>query len=380
MKRKVVITTGTRADYGFLRPVIRRMIASKKIKPYVIVTGTHLSKKHGMTINEIKKDGLPIYATIKMMPKDDTLYSMSRTLGEGIIGFSDIFKKLQPHINLVLGDRDEMFASAIAAYHMNIPNAHIHGGDKSGGLDEYTRHAITKISNIHFAATKISRKRIIKMGEDSNHVYFTGSPSIDDLRDGEISSKKELETKYHTSFGNDTVLLVQHPVTTQVYNVEKQISNTLNAIIQLKKSIIAIAPNSDAGGMKIFNYLKKYSQKYEFIKLYPSVPRRDYLGMLNNCAALIGNSSSGFIEASFFSIPVVNIGIRQQEREGGTSVINVKDMSSRSILLATLKALSMPRKKKKKFIYGNGTAAIKIVKILEKINLNSGLIEKTISY
>jgi len=380
MKRKITITTGTRADYGFLRPIIRRMIASKKIQPYVIVTGTHLSKKHGMTINEIHRDDYTVYATIKMMPQNDSLYSMSKVLGEGIIRFSNIFKKLQPDINLVLGDRDEMLASSIAAYHMNIPNAHIHGGDKSGGLDEYTRHAITKISNIHFAATKKSFTRIIKMGENPKYVFLTGSPSIDDLGNGDISSKEELEAKYHISFGSETILLVQHPVTTQVYDVEKQISNTLNAIIKLKKPIIAIAPNSDAGGTKIFNYIKKYSQKYNFIRLYPSVPRRDYLGMLNNCAALVGNSSSGFIEASFFSVPVVNIGVRQQERERDSCVTDVKDVSSRSILLAIRKALSLPRIKKTSLIYGNGTAAIKIVEILEKIKVNQELIEKTISY
>src|SRR5579872_1677270 len=150
-KRKILVTTGTRADYGILRPVLQAIRASKKLQLYLVVTGTHLSKKHGFTINEIKNDGFRIFAKINMTPKGDTRYFMSKTLGEGITAFSKIFEKIRPDINLVLGDRDEMLASAIVSYHMNVPNAHIAGGDQSGGIDEYTRHAITKISNVHFS-------------------------------------------------------------------------------------------------------------------------------------------------------------------------------------------------------------------------------------
>lgn len=158
MKRKIFVTTGTRAEYGLLYPILKQILKSKKLELILIVTGSHLSKKHGYTINEIKKDKIPIHAKIPMIPKDDTNYSMAITLGEGIIRLSKIFKKFNPDINLILGDRDEMLASALVASHLNIPNAHIHGGDISGGIDEYNRHAITKISNIHFAATKKVKK------------------------------------------------------------------------------------------------------------------------------------------------------------------------------------------------------------------------------
>ena len=160
-RRKILVTTGTRAEYGIFIPVLEKIEMSKKLDLLLVVTGTHNSKKYGMTINEIKKDGFKISKIIKILPKSDTLYSTTQSLGEGIISFSKVFKKLKPDINLILGDRDEMLASAISAYHMNIPNAHIHGGDKSGGLDEYNRHAITKISNIHFPATEKSKKRIL---------------------------------------------------------------------------------------------------------------------------------------------------------------------------------------------------------------------------
>ena len=180
-KRNIVVTTGTRADYGILRPVLDEIKNSKKLDLRLIVTGSHFSKEHGMTVNQIKKDGYEIAAKINMIPKKDSQFESTKILGEAIISFSKIFKKLKPDINLILGDRDEMLASAIAAYHMNIPNAHIHGGDKSGGLDEYTRHAITKLSNIHFAATKKSANRILQMGEKSEFIIHTGSPSIDEI-------------------------------------------------------------------------------------------------------------------------------------------------------------------------------------------------------
>ncbi|TLX80369.1 MAG: UDP-N-acetylglucosamine 2-epimerase (hydrolyzing) [Thaumarchaeota archaeon] len=382
MKRKISVTTGTRAEYGILRPVIKSILQSKKLELYLVVTGTHLSKKHGFTINEIKKDGFKIFKTINMIPKKDTAYFMSKTLGEGIIAFSNIFSQIQPHINLVLGDRDEMLASAIAAYHMNIPNAHIHGGDKSGGIDEYTRHAITKISNIHFAATKKSKNRIIKMGENPKYVFLTGSPSLDEVINNNITKKIDLEKFYGFKFSGNEILLLQHPTTTESEHSEKQISNILKAIVNLRITTIAIAPNSDAGNKTIFDYLKSYSKKYDFIKFYTSLPRRDFLGMLHNCGVLVGNSSSGIIEASYFRIPVVNIGIRQKGREKNSTIFDVKDVTVKSIQNMILKAL---KTKRPGFtigtnVYGNGNASKKIVQYLEQIPLNKDLIQKQIFY
>ncbi|MGI0010647.1 MAG: UDP-N-acetylglucosamine 2-epimerase [Nitrosopumilaceae archaeon] len=382
MKRKILVTTGIRAEYGILRPVLQAIQKSKKLELYLVVTGTHLSKKHGMTINEIKRDGFQITATIEMMPKNDTLYSMSKKLGEGIVAFSEIIHKLKPHVNLVLGDRDEMLASAIAAYHMNIPNVHIHGGDKSRGIDEYNRHAITKMSNIHFVATKKSKERVIRMGEDPKRVFLTGSPSIDEIISGKISNKKELEKQYKIKFTGKEILLVQHPVTTQAEFSEKQIRQTLDAIVKIGNTTIAISPNSDAGNKAIFKYLKLFSSKYDFIRMYASLPRSDYLGMIKNCGVLVGNSSSGMIEASYFQTPVVNIGIRQEGRERGKSVFDVKEDSTKSIYYAILKALKMRKciKTSRDYVYGYGKASKKIVRCLEKINFNKDLIQKQIVY
>ncbi len=381
MKRKIVVTTGTRAEYGLLRLLLNEIKSSKKLELNLIVAGMHLSKKHGNTIKEIRNDGFQIYDKVKMIPTGNSPYDMSKTLGLGILKFSKIFHKLKPEINVILGDRDESFASAIAAFHMNIPNAHIHGGDKSqAGIDEYIRHAITKISNIHFTASKKSTERVKKMGENPKYVFYTGSPGIDEVVQKKFSSKKELELKYNIKFSGQEILLLQHPITTQSERSRKEIQETLNAIKQIKKTTIAILPNSDSGHKEIFSAMKIFSRKYEFFKVFPSIPRNDYLGFLNNCGVLVGNSSSGVVEGSYFNIPIINIGSRQKGRERGNNVIDV-DYSEKKIHDMICQALSSKKSKfVNNYVYGKGNASKKIVKHLETIILNKKLIEKQIIY
>ena len=381
MKQKISITTGTRSEYGILRELIKEISKSKKLELYLLVTGMHLSKKFGYTINEIKKDKIPIHAKIKMIPSGNTPYDMSVSLGKGIIGFSKIFKKIKPDLNVVLGDRDEALASALAASHMNIPNAHIHGGEISQGIDEYNRHAITKISNIHFAATKKSKERIIKMGENRRNVILTGSPSIDEIKMSKISSKHELEKKYLVDLDKPLFLLIQHPVTTEFEKSDLQIKMTLDALSKLKNQTIAILPNSDAGNEQIINQLRIFSKKCNFLKVFPNLPRNDYLGFLRYCSALIGNSSSGIIEGSYLHTPVVNIGIRQLGREKDVNVIDVPIFSKSLILNALKKSLKKKNKKiKNSSIYGTGNASKKIVQYLETIPINPQMIQKKLVY
>ena len=381
MKQKISITTGTRSEYGILRELIKEISKSKKLELYLLVTGMHLSKKFGYTINEIKKDKIPIHAKIKMIPSGNTPYDMSVSLGKGIVGFSKIFKKIKPDLNVVLGDRDEALASALAASHMNIPNAHIHGGEISQGIDEYNRHAITKISNIHFAATKKSKERIIKMGENRRNVILTGSPSIDEIKMSKISSKHELEKKYLVDLDKPLFLLIQHPVTTEFEKSDLQIKMTLDALSKLKNQTIAILPNSDAGNEQIINQLRIFSKKCNFLKVFPNLPRNDYLGFLRHCSALIGNSSSGIIEGSYLHTPVVNIGIRQLGREKDVNVIDVPIFSKYLILNALKKSLKKKNKKiKNSSIYGTGNASKKIVQYLETIPINLQMIQKKLVY
>jgi len=383
MKRKITVTTGTRSEYGILRPVLKEINASKNLELYLLVTGMHLSPKFGSTIKEIKNDGFKIFKKINMVPKNDSNFSMSTELGKGIIEFSKIFNMIKPDVNVILGDRDEMLASAISAYHLNIPNAHIHGGDKSkGGIDEYNRHAITKMSNIHFAATKKSYRRIIKMGEDPRYVFLTGSPSIDEIKNKKISNRSELLKKYSINFTGNEILLVQHSVTTEVEKSHIQIKNILNALKKFDNTIIAVLPNSDPGGDAIRRELKKFSKNKKNFRFYNNLPREDYLGMIKNSAVLVGNSSSGMIEASYFSTPVVNIGIRQKNRESGLNIINVEKGKSLQINYAIKKAFKRKIQAKNRIrpIYGKGNSSKKIVMYLEKMPLNKELIKKQITY
>ena len=379
IKRKISVITGSRAEYGILRPVLYEIKKHPKLKLHLIITGMHLSKKYGYTINEIKKDGFEINSIMDMIPKGNTTFDMAIALGQGITKFAKIFQKSKPDINLVLGDRDEILAASIAAYHMNIPNAHIHGGERTkGGIDEYNRHAITKMSNIHFAVTKKSKQRIVKMGENPKYVFHTGSPSIDDILSNKISAKKILQQKYGFKFNGEEVILLQHPLTTSSETSDEEIKNTLNAIKKFQRPIIAIAPNSDAGNKEIFKNLKEFSRKLKNMKVYENVPRKDYLGLLKNCGVLVGNSSSGMVEGSYFNIPVVNIGIRQQGRERGKNVIDASN-SIISIQKAIEKAFKNNRNNTD-LIFGNGRASKKIVSKLAQIKLDKKLIQKQIFY
>jgi GDP/UDP-N,N'-diacetylbacillosamine 2-epimerase (hydrolysing) len=378
MKRKITITTGTRADYGILKSVFKEIQTNKNFEMTIIATGMHFSKKHGNSIKEIQKDKFKFYK-IPHIKKNDSSYEMSLDVGKQIIEFTKIFNKIKPDINIIFGDRDEMFSSAIASYHLNIPNAHIHGGDKTmGGIDEYNRHAITKISNIHFPATKKSYDRIVKMGENPKYVFQTGSPSIDLIKENKITSKQNLEKKYKIKFSEKEILLLQHPVTTQIELVKNQIKNTIDALSEIKETVIVIGPNSDAGNKKIFDLLEKTAKNNPCFKIFPNIPREDFLGMLKNCKILVGNSSSGIIEASYFPISVINIGIRQKGRECNSNVIHV-DHSTKKIGIEIKKALKM-KKMKIDCIYGKGNASKQIVQHLEKISLNDQLIQKQIFY
>jgi len=378
-KRTICVTTGTRAEFGILNSVLKEIQKSKNLDLKLIVTGTHLSNHHGQSIKEIQDQGFKEYHKIKINQKTDTNYQMSIDLGKSIIEFSKTFKSLNPDINLVLGDRDEMLASTIAAYHMNIPVAHIHGGDRSqGGIDEYNRHAITKMSNIHFPATKKSYNRILKMGENPNYVFLTGSPSIDQISNS-VSSKNYIEKELGIKITGNEIILLQHSVTTETQLSQKQINETLQALLKHENPVILIAPNSDAGYKNIYQTLEKFSEKYDNFYFYQNLKRSIFLGLLKYCGILIGNSSSGMIEASFFGIPVINIGIRQNKREYGKHVINVKQFDRELIYKALLKAKRMKHSPNYS-VYGNGNASKKIIKILETIKIDDNLIKKQIFY
>ena len=253
---------------------------------------------------------------------------------------------------------------------MNILIAHLHGGESSGSLDEAFRHAITKLAHIHLAATEKSKRKIIRLGEDSSRIFVVGAPGLDGIYK-EIIDKREIMDKYGLNTKKPKILLIQHPVVTEVEEVEKQIRETLDAIVDLKYQTILIYPNADAGGRKMIEVIKEYTQKYKFIKPYANIPRNEYLSLINVVSVMVGNSSSGIIEAPYFKLPVVNIGTRQKMRERADNVIDV-DYDREEIKRAVITALSKEfREKVKKCenpYYKEGTSE-RIVELLEKVSI-----------
>ena len=380
--RKVAVITGTRADYGILYPVLKAIDSSENLKLQLIVCGMHLCPDFGMTIKEIEKDGFEISDKFETVFSSDTGSSMAKTVGLSIMYAAQSFERLKPDIVLVLGDRGEMLAAAIAACYMNIPVAHIHGGEVSGTVDESIRHAITKLSHIHFPATEDSRNRIIKMGEKEENVFVVGAPGLDVIKITKYMSREEFLNKF--SLKDDKIILMtQHPVTTEIGDVDFQIRETLNAIVSIGKQTVITYPNSDSGGRIIIRRIEEYRQKYSFIKVYKNLSQYDYLNLLNNADVMVGNSSSGIIEAASFKLPVVNIGTRQNGRLRGINVMDAA-YSKKEIINAINKSLYDDDyiKSLDKCInpYGDGNASSKIVKILNDIKIDRNLIQKKITY
>jgi UDP-hydrolysing UDP-N-acetyl-D-glucosamine 2-epimerase len=283
---------------------------------------------------------------------------------------------------MVLGDRVEPLAAAIAGAYMNIPLAHIHGGDICGNIDDSARHAITRLAHIHFPATKKSAARIIKMGEEKWRVHMAGSPALDVILNEPLLPAGTIAREYALDLTRPIVLLIQHPVTTQVEEAQQQMRETLDAIVQLGYPAVAIYPNSDAGGRKMIEVIREY-EGYPLIKTFKSLPRREYLSLMKIAGVMVGNSSSGIVEAPSFGLPAVNIGIRQEGRERGANVIDCGHRKN-EIIKAIKHALTdkefLAEVKKCESPYGDGQAAPRIAGILSRTKITPALLQKKITY
>lgn len=381
---KIAVVTGSRSEYGLLRPILSAINKNPKLKSSLIVTGMHLSKQFGYTVKDIEKDGFKIDAKIPISLSKDSVDAMAKSIGELLTKIVGVLRRIKPDIILIFGDRAEILAVAVAGVYMNIPIAHIHSGDKSigGHLDDYVRHAIAKLSHIHFEATEKCAERLIKMGEEKERVYVVGSPAVDAISRQKLQSKKTLSHRYNLDLNNPLLLVVQNPVTTEVSKSGKQIEETMEALVKLKLQSIVIYPNADAGARRMINVIKKYG-KYPFIKVYENLPHEDYLSLLSVASVLLGNSTSGIIEAPSFRLPVVNIGSRQGGRERSTNVIDV-GYDRKKIVKAVKKALHNKKFRNKvkrcKNVYGDGKSSQRIVKVLSKIKITPKLLQKKITY
>lgn len=380
--RKIAVVTGSRAEYGILRPVLKAISLHPSLKLSLIVTGMHLSEEFGYTVQEVEKDGFEIDAKIGVLHAEDTGAAMAESIGKCAVAMAKAFKRIKPDILLLLGDRGEMLAGAVAASYMNIPIAHIHGGEISGSVDNSVRHAITKLAHIHFPATNKSAERIIKMGEEVWRVFVVGAPALDSILSEKLLTPAEISKKYGLDLSKPVLLVLQHSVVTEADGAQNQIRETLEAIVELGLQTILIYPNADAGGRRMINVIREY-EKYPFIKSYKSIPYIDHLSLMKVADVMIGNSSSGIIEAPSFHLPVVNIGNRQEGRERSTNVIDVGH--DRKEIIKTVKMALHDKKfkdkvKKCRNPYGDGKAAHRIVKVLSKIKITPKLLQKKIIY
>lgn len=379
--KKIAVVTGTRAEYGILKPVMKAVKLRLKLNLSLIVTGMHLSKEFGYSVSEIEKDGFKIDAKVSMLHIEDTGAAMAKSIGQCVRKMVRAFEKIRPDIVVLLGDRAEILAAAIAATYMNLPIAHLHGGELSGSVDNLVRHAISKLAHIHFPATKGSAERLIKMGEDPERIFVVGAPALDTILSERLLSSAELSKKYGLDVSKPILLVLQHSVVTEANEAANQMKQTLDAIVGLKHQTVLIYPNADAGGRRMIKVIKRYG-RYPFIKSFKNIPFVDYLSLMKVASVMIGNSSSGIIEAPSFHLPVVNIGTRQKGRERSTNVIDV-NYDRRAITQAIKKALYdkkfRAKVKKCRNPYGDGNAAQRIVKVLSKTEITPKLLQKKIT-
>ena len=323
--KRIGIMTGTRAEYGLLKPLMQEINKDNDLELYLIVSGMHLSPEFGMTYQEIEEDGFEINAKVEMLLSSDSPAGISKSIGLGVIGFADEFQRADLDMLILLGDRYEALSAAICAMVMRIPIAHLHGGELTeGAIDEGIRHSITKMSYLHFTSTEEYRRRVIQLGENPERVFCVGAIGVENIKKINLMTKEELERSIHFEIDENTVIVTYHPVTLENNTVEEQFLNLLEVLDRNPKiRMIFTKANADTNGRIVNELIDKYAaQNSERACAFMSLGQKRYLSALKYCRIVIGNSSSGIIEAPSFGKPIINIGDRQKGRICADSVIN----------------------------------------------------------
>ena len=380
MKRKICVITGTRAEYGLLYSLMKEIDAADTLKLQVLVTGMHLSPEFGLTYQQIEQDGFSIDKKVEMLLSSDCEVGITKSMGLGIIGFADALNELKPDLIIVLGDRFEIFAVASAATVARIPIAHLHGGETTeGAFDESFRHSITKMSHLHFTATEEYRNRVIQLGEQPERVFNVGATGIDNIIKLELLSKDAFEKSINFKMGKKNLLVTFHPVTLESGTAKEQFSNLLAALEQLDETcIIFTKANADTHGRIINKMIDQYvGERPKTTIAFTSLGTLRYLSAMQYINGVIGNSSSGLLEAPSFNIGTINIGDRQRGRIKAESVIDCEPTAENiSIALERLMSSEFSESVKQvKNPVGEGGAAEKIVKIIKNYPLE-GILKK----
>ena len=380
-RRKICVFTATRAEYGLLYWLIHEIKTDRDLTLQLIVSGMHLSQTYGNTYRIIIKDGFKIDEKVEMLLANDSPVAICKSLALGIIGIAEALDRLKPDILVLLGDRYETLAAAQAAMISRIPIAHIHGGESTEGLiDEAIRHSITKMSHLHFVTTDQYRMRVIQLGEMPSSVFNFGTPGLEYILRQPLLSREELSKSMDFDLSSPYFLVTYHPVTLSDKKPQLPFQELLKALDRFQDhKIIITKPNADTFGKEIIQAIEKYAASREArVRVFDNLGQRKYLSAMSYADAVVGNSSSGIIEAPFLKVPTVNIGERQRKRLKAESIIDCKE-NEYSIVLAIRKALSAGFKKnldKIESVYGHGNTAIEVKNTLKKYKLKDILFKR----
>jgi UDP-N-acetylglucosamine 2-epimerase (non-hydrolysing)/GDP/UDP-N,N'-diacetylbacillosamine 2-epimerase (hydrolysing) len=378
MKRKIAVITTSRADYGHLYWPLRDLSENENVDLKIVALASHLSPEFGNTFQEIVNDGFTLDSRIECLLSSDTDVGMAKTIGMATLGLADVFGQMRPDLLLLIADRYEMLAPASVALALRIPIAHIEGGEVSeGAIDDAVRNALTKMSHIHFTSTIAARQRVIRMDEEEWRVHRAGAPSLDNLRRRMLLSREQVEERLTLDLRRPTILVVYHPMT-MARDTLQEAGAVFAALENLTGQILFCYPNADAGSRALIDKAKSFISRRGHGKIFTNLDSVTYLSLLRQVEVLVGNSSSGIMESASFSLPTVNVGMRQHGRERARNVLDA-DAHPGTILEAVSTARSSEFRESLRGLvnpYGEGFASETIVRVLTTIPLSQELLMK----
>lgn len=384
--RHVAAVTGIRSEYDIMSPVYQAIQAHPALRLSLIVTGAHLSKQFGLTVEEIRADGLAVAEAVESLISGDNRGSRVKGAAIQMYGLAQSIERLAPDLLLAFGDREEAITTALVGSYLHLPVVHISGGDRVvGNVDDHVRHAVTKLAHIHCTTNEDSTQRILKMGEQPFRVFTTGNPGLDRMAATPVVSRQALLESF--GFPQDTwqrplLLLIQHVISSEVEAAYRQMRVTMEAIAHLQYNTVVSSPNSDAGNAELVRCLGEFAH-LPFIKIFKNIPRHQFVNTMRHAACMVGNSSSGLLEAPFFKLPVVNVGNRQKARlhaENVQFVPHEQDALVAAIRRACLDDAYRAQVAECRNPYGDGHSTARILKILTDVVIDEQLLLKDITY
>jgi len=377
--RTIGAVTVARSDYSILRPILRAIASEPQLRPQLIAGGTHWSGAFGETVHDIEADGFEVTARVDAMPASDMPRDIARSIGEATTGFADVYARCRPDVLLLIGDRFETLAAASASLPFTIPIAHVHGGELSqGAFDEQIRHAITKLSHLHFVSAESHAQRVMQMGEEPWRVTVSGAPALDNLRLTALMPRDELERRVGIALVPAPLLVTFHPATLEYRRTAEQVDELIAALEFVERPVVITAPNVDTSNAVVRDRLQRFAAARPGVLFMENLGTVVYWSLMAVAAAMAGNSSSGIIEAGSLGLPVVNIGSRQAGRERGPNVIDVENGRA-DITTGLTRALDPAFRlglQGMTNLYGDGCAAPRIVERLAGVTLGQELLVK----